>query len=194
MIQTIPYSFNKMAVYMQPSIPGPEPSSVPLTFEHIGDNGTMTITYNKQNAMYSKNDGEWTSTPPTIGQGDKVAISSNYYGDSDFWDKIFTYSTNGDPRLKVYGNIMSVYNWQDTPPKYGLSWGTFMNDSYICDATDLFFPPNTSPGCYTCMFAENNYLTAAPSILPGITFTYIINNGIIIYHRRSSLQIKNWSN
>lgn len=165
MSMKIPYCFNKMVVYKRPSGPAPV---IPLTFENVGTVGSMTITYNYQNAMYSKNDGEWTSTPQTIDPGDKVAISSDYYNDTSFGDRMFSYSPNGDPQLKVYGSLMSVYNWQDTPPAYGFSY-TFDGFSYVCDASELVLPPYVNNGCYVCMFESNSTLTAAPSIFPALT-------------------------
>ena len=167
MIQNIPYCFNRMAVYKRASSPAPV---IPLTFENIDENYSATITYMYSNGMYKKNDGEWTSTPQSIGPGDKVAISSDYYEDQSFFgDRMFDwyYGDGVTPKLKVYGNLMSVYNWQDTPPAFGFHFA--FNGDTVCDASELIFPPNVSDGCYVCMFESAANLTATPSVFPALT-------------------------
>lgn len=167
MSMKIPSKFNKMVVYKRPS--GPTPL-IPLTFENIDENYSATITYSYSNAMYKKNDGEWTSTPQSIGPGDKVAISSDYYGDQSFGTRMFDwyYPDGTAPKLKVYGTLMSVYNWQDTPPVNGFNYA-FDGNSSVCDASELILPPNVNDGCYVCMFESNSSLTAAPSVFPAQT-------------------------
>ena len=135
--------------------PGPDYSTMPLTFECTY---SSTIAINKENLSYKKNDQQWTTYTPneqiSCIMGDKVSFS----GTNTSIATSFVLDTGG---FVVYGNPHSLINWGSLSP--GCFRFLFYRCSSLQDAKNLILSSTTlTEGCYQFMFADCVCLTGAP--------------------------------
>lgn len=154
-----------------------------LTFEVVsGSTPIKWISANNRIIEYSTDLINWnsitgttggTSVPVTLNVGTKVYFRKNnsaYVYDGSRFD------VNGNLKVKVYGNIMSMlyYHFNDkvTLSKANVFKGLFSDCQGIVDASNLVLPATTlTNSCYQRMFENCSGLTKAPSILPATTIS-----------------------
>jgi len=172
------------------------PEEIPLTFEAIVDNATVTFT--KASTLpdlsieYSKNGEEWTaySEPITLNIGEKVSFrgDNTTYATSYNNDSYSRFSCTN--QCYVYGNIMSLIN-SDTNDyatnktlegAYAFCKLFFSNNNIYSHASkELILPATTlSAYCYDNMFYQCSNLTNAP-VLPATTLTDHCYFGMFMY-------------
>lgn len=183
----------------KPRVKGVEllsPEEIPLTFEAIVDNATVTFT--KASTLpdlsieYSKNGEEWTaySEPITLNIGEKVSFrgDNTTYATSYNNDSYSRFSCTN--QCYVYGNIMSLIN-SDTNDyatnktlegAYAFCKLFFSNNNIYSHASkELILPATTlSAYCYDNMFYQCSNLTNAP-VLPATTLTDHCYFGMFMY-------------
>ena len=172
------------------------PKEIPLTFEAMVDNATVTFT--KASTLpnlsieYSKNGEEWTaySEPITLNIGEKVSFrgDNTTYATSYDNDSYSRFSCTN--QCYVYGNIMSLIN-SDTNDyatnktlegAYAFCKLFFSNNNIYSHASkELILPATTlSAYCYDNMFYQCSNLTKAP-VLPATTLTDHCYFGMFMY-------------
>lgn len=183
----------------KPRVKGVEllsPEEIPLTFEAMVDNATVTFT--KASTLpnlsieYSKNGEEWTaySEPITLNIGEKVSFrgDNTTYATSYNNDSYSRFSCTN--QCYVYGNIMSLIN-SDTNDyatnktlegAYAFCKLFFSNNNIYSHASkELILPATTlSAYCYVNMFYQCSNLTNAP-VLPATTLTDHCYFGMFMY-------------
>ena len=162
-----------------------------LTIEALPSNNVniyFRYYYNDMNIpiQYSRDMSNWTTIyfgsadkPKiiTLSAGDKIYLKGNNQAYGDIVRYCNINFLNG--KVYMYGNIMSlVYGdnfygqtllTTDYTFKYLFSTYDYKKPSLIVDASNLVLPATTlSYGCYSSMFYECKYLTAAPE-LPATT-------------------------
>lgn len=142
--------------------PGPDYSTMPLTFESTGD---TAVKINKANLSYKKNDQEWT--PYTA--YDVISCSNNdvvsFSGTNTSIETKFITSGNGT--LEVYGNANSLINYGNVISNCFKD--LFNGCSKLVDASNLILPSmSLAYNCYNQMFVNCTSLTAIP-LLPATT-------------------------
>ena len=162
-----------------------------LTIEALPSNNVniyFRYFYNDMNIpiQYSRDMSNWTTiyfgsadnpTIITLSAGDKIYLKGNNQAYGDIVSYCNINFLNGE--VYMYGNIMSlVYGdnfygqtslTTDYTFKYLFSTYDYKKPSLIVDASNLVLPATTLTwGCYSFMFYECAYLTAAPE-LPATT-------------------------
>ena len=172
------------------------PKEIPLTFEAMVDNATVTftkaLTLPNLSIEYSKNGDEWTaySEPITLNIGEKVSFrgDNTTYATSYNNDSYSRFSCTN--QCYVYGNIMSLIN-SDTNDyatnktlegAYAFCKLFFSNNNIYSHASkELILPATTlSADCYENMFYQCSNLTKAP-VLPATTLTDHCYFGMFMY-------------
>ena len=157
-----------------PEPPGPEPGpdypTMPITFEALDGASTIKLAQNGSpnsvNLSYKKKDGEWTAYTPNnsislTGVGDFVSFSGSNTGFSKgFQGNYYNFQSTGNSQI-VYGNIMSLVNWQ-TQVEANMFDVLFKQNTHIVDASNLILPANIAQQCYVWFMANCSNLTGAP--------------------------------
>lgn len=163
---------------------------MPLTLEALTD-GTIyysgSINYNNNNyndtIQYSIN-GQSLQTSNTrqgvyinAKNGDRIMI----FGDSKNPKGELSYTQfGGTARFNVYGNIKSLFNWDDNY-MYSYCCYRLFRDSNVYNAGNLILPAIIlSNHCYENMFFGCDYLTTAPA-LPATILAEYCYSGIFCY-------------
>ena len=177
MIQTIPSYFNPFPVYYynggSPEPPGPDYSSMPVTFEAIDNNTTIamykdgtvntSIQYNTGNGWQNYSFG----TSITLSNiGDKVQFRNTKNTLGVNYQNYPYFRTTG--HCFCYGNVHSLINNSSTLTGETFR-GLFYQNSGLVDASNLILSSLTLiSACYINMFCGCKSLTAAPQ-LPATT-------------------------
>lgn len=186
MIQTIPSKFNQFPVYynnggsLEPPTP-PDYSTLPLTFKSTGSTSVK---------LYSDLDLANKTFSGQIDDGAVTTVTVNKYSDSSafnlsdgqelkVWGNMdqdtkqngmvhIKFKTSGDGTLQVYGNLLSLSNWNDAGGGKYRWFQTLHGLTNLTDASNLVIPTPTVRQQYQQFFGSCTALTAVP-VLPTYT-------------------------
>lgn len=166
-----------------------------FTIESLEDNNTISFgntNMDTRTISWSTDKTTWnnvtsiqndTVTIATINTGDKLYFkaTNNKYG--AMWGKYNNFKSIG--QFNVYGNTMSLlygdnFIGKTTFPSGSEQFYFFFYGSKVVDASNLILPATNLNGrsvCYSHMFENCTYLTAAP-VLPATTLGYQCYNGM----------------
>ena len=167
----IPYSFNPMPYYINSIPPGPDQSTIPLTFIAKATSNILLSSIGTPNAIslsYKKNNGSWNAytlnTRIDLASGDTVSFS----GANDHFSKngsnYYRFYMTGN--IEASGNIQSLMNFSNSVPASGYH-------DLFSGCTSLRTPPllpasSLASSCYRNMFEGCSNLLSAP-VLPATT-------------------------
>lgn len=149
---------------------------MPLTFKSLDGNVAIAFASTGQSTIpsemkFKKNDGEWTSYSGhgyiPLQKGDILSLSSNYHSNFSFdSNNYIKFVTSGTGLLDVWG---SVYSLTDNEPK---KYCRLFQGLRIVDASNVLLSSQEGNSwSYSNMFANCSYLTAAPDLNFGVTYT-----------------------
>lgn len=163
----------------------PDPLETPLTMEVIAD-GTIQVnipstTTNCEGMKYSLDGGQTkttiisTTTIDNLKAGDKVQFYGIGTSNKTYGDSPEVSISGGTATVKVYGNVMSLFDedgfaTNSTLPDAEFElYGLFKNNTTLTDASGLLLPATELKyGCYQEMFNGCSNLEAGP-VLPAPT-------------------------
>lgn len=155
-------------------------SAIPLTFKaleadvHIGliPSGTpyeITYQYNYNNTGWKSktNPGNVYSYYTLSSIGDTISFRSTGNHFNDDVGFYYFYDNRGShvkKKLKVYGNVASLINYEQIRYSYTFQ-NLFLNNKDLVDASNLILPSSSLCGyCYSNMFNSCSSLSAAPQL------------------------------
>ena len=169
--------------YAQPNIPSgwtikttTELEQDSLCFTSTGDSTVGMAQYDTPEKsagkvlQYKLNDGQWQTwdlSAVTLADGDKMYVKSNDYIPLSEFNRYKYFVMTGS--IAASGNIMSLYNFFGSLPKYAFT-NLFENCTSLTTAPEL--PATTlAYSCYDNMFSGCTSLTQAPE-LPATTLAH----------------------
>ena len=158
--------------------------NMPMTFQSVGET-SISYNYSSNNrSLNYRKTGESSWTPfssngmsVSLSDGQKLQLSGNSdYNFSESWSNRNRFVFSGSGKLKLYGNISSLFNPNSVTSATQIKLSDFMNfyssgNNVLIDASNLIMlnPPQT----YSGAFGYNKALTATPALFAQT----IIQNG-----------------
>lgn len=141
----------------------PDYGSMPLTFQNITNND-VTFDISRSNTSASINGGPWQAwnSSITLQPGQKVSLSSTET--SRVYQSQLSFGGSG--KLSIYGNPISLLNWNRNIPASSFVQ-TFRANNYILDASKFTIDVDSvGPYAFCETFLNCTSLTGSPEVYP----------------------------